>query len=738
MQTGTYPGQLMKNIFSRGIILSVCFLIFSNVGDVLAQSVQQCVAPVRISPEILSQLDPIILPDGGRIEVSAEIVQRIDDILYMRGSVVIRDSERILVADEIEYDIENRTYQAMDHVVLFEGDLEVQAKRIWIDVGNETMIADKSRYFVYDSNEPNLLVQRNLLGQGGSEKLEVAEQIIYLMDSTFSNCESDVRDIEIAGRVIELNMRTRQGKAKRASIQVKGRNVLVLPTFLFPIGDERRSGYLFPVIGYSSKYGMITEIPYYFNLAPNYDATVGFNVFGRRGVMAESEFRHLGPNSETTVRGEYMPEDRHRDRKHLDSRYGAQFDSTWRDGTRYYSEIDVRWVSDVHYLNDYSRLFSDSDDLYLEQNAKFSAVGNHYIAQVGVQKFVTSSPNVVEANRTWERLPWARVEASVPLISDFRFGVKLSLDKFSHKTKLQGTRIRTDTGVEYRREGQGGEFSLAVGSESLQYSLSNTKPAEHKKREVSNTYFIADGRLFFDSYTGNDSRWTIEPRVQVSGTNRIRQSHLPVFDTVTAKFENYEDIFRTTPYLGGDRLRDVDKVSVGVSARLDDFSNPDLVRQVGIGRVYYSNDKIPSLEMDPDRKRKKSDLLFAMAIGDSKRDGRLGIVYDDEDNKVKQTYAKYSQELTPRTDVKGIYRFLEDDDEQLGAALETSLTTNWTMTGYHVESLERDRSLESSVQFEYISCCWSGGIVISQEKRGDKKRDTSISLTFRVEGFGVN
>ncbi len=768
---------------------------------------EQCIAPARIPPEILNTLEPIMLAEGDEIEVSADIVQRIGDKFYMRGSVVVRDAARIMTADRVNYDLGTGIYEIFSdddgNAIVFTGAIEVQAQTIRIDTQAETVFAEESKYFVYFSDSLELMMQRELIGQGSSEELEFAQQVVYLRESSFSNCESDARDVQIAARNIELNLRTRQGKAQRAAVEVRGHNVLVLPTFLFPIGDERRSGFLFPVIGYTSKYGSITEIPYYFNLAPNYDATVGFNAYGRRGVMVDSELRYLGQHSTTTLQSEYLFDERGKNRKHLDDRYGAFFESEWHDGTRFYSQIDSRWVSDKHYLGDYDRLFLDADDKYLEQNVAFSAVGNYYKAQVGAQKFVISSPDVKEEERIWNRTPWIRLDVSLPLVSNLRAGLKFRSEKFKHAKKLrgrdkggmhkmrsgayqrEGSRTKSDVYLEYRYEAQAGEFSVTAGSEALRYNLSKTMKnamddppmqKEPKKPKISNTYSVADARLFFDHYTDSDSRWTIEPRVQVSRTKRIDQAELPIFDTAAANFENYADIFRTTSYLGGDRLRDTDKTSVGVSVSFDDFNNPDLVRRIGIGRVYYSNHKTPScLGMNrktevveqffindceevevknPDpkkenkenkkknkvtRNRDRSDVVFGITLADSVREGRLGIVYDDDlGDDIEQTYASYTQRVGPLTEVKGLYRFLRDDDEQAGISINTFLKTQWRMAAFHVGSLERNRSLESGVYFEHISCCWSMGIEIAQEKPENKKRDTSFRLTFRVEGFGVN
>ncbi len=689
---------------------------------------------------------PYSLPEGmtvpvpaqaGRIELEADTVREAGGVLVLSGNAVIRDAKRIVIADEIIFDRNNNIYKGMENVQLIEQALEIHSKSIVIDRRLETFVAQNAQYHVY-SQPTSLLPDRHLLAFGVSESIEKINSTLLLNNATVSNCKDDKLDIKFASQQIELNLETYQGKSRKTAINLQNQQVITFPTLQFPIGDHRQSGYLFPSGGYNSKHGGIVRIPYYYNLAPNYDAAVSYNVFSRRGIQLESEVRHLGEHSYTTVNSQVLPDEKHDKRSHLDTRYGVHFESDWHDDTRLYSSFDVKWISDKFYLRDFSGLFDDSNARYLKQSVKFDAIGNHYSASLGADKYVLATTGIAKKDRALNRMPWFRFQGKYPVGKGVFLGLDASHDKFSHRTKLQGKRTHTDTFVELQNEGLAGRFNVRLGTESLGYQLSNTNPKDpkdFKRRQVSNSYYIVDGRLFFDSNAGGPANWTLEPRIQFVGSKRIQQNDMPLFDTAAAKLENYDDVFATTPYVGRDRIRDIDRMSAGVSISDSNSSNSQVQRSFGIGRMVYSKGKQPSLQRgNPDRK--KSDIFAGAQYRDSQQSARVSILYDDEDiHKVVQTHATYTRAIDERGEIGTIYRYLHDDDEQAGFAFKTTVANGWEASYLYASSLKRNRSIESSIRFEYESCCWTGGVQIAQEFDDSGERDNSIEVYFRIHQF---
>ena len=71
---------------------------------------------------------------------------------------------------------------------------------------------------------------------------------------------------------------------------------LYSPYLQLPVGDKRRSGFLIPNAKYTTTNYFEFYLPYYWNIAPNMDATITPHYMHRRGnIMWENEFRYLSP-----------------------------------------------------------------------------------------------------------------------------------------------------------------------------------------------------------------------------------------------------------------------------------------------------------------------------------------------------------------------------------------------------------------------------------------------------------
>jgi LPS-assembly protein len=122
--------------------------------------------------------------------------------------------------------------------------------------------------------------------------------IIRLKDGTYTTCEPNSNAWQLKGNNITLNPATGFGTATNVTLRVKDIPILYTPYIYFPIDDRRQSGFLPPTIGTGSDTGFMLVTPYYFNLAPNYDATLYPRYMAKRGMLMEGEFRYLTKSSE--------------------------------------------------------------------------------------------------------------------------------------------------------------------------------------------------------------------------------------------------------------------------------------------------------------------------------------------------------------------------------------------------------------------------------------------------------
>ena len=731
------------------IILAISMLLIAGANKANAQQFVGCPESFHSSAETENRQ---LLPS--QLNFIGDFVELTEDEITLRGNAIFLHSGRTIRADDISYDRQNNQLEAAGNVLIEEAGFQIETAAVSIDLNQDSVIGQLVEYRLLS---PKLLgtEYRTLQARGEAKIIELQDRKLRLGEAAFTYCPEDNNDAVLVSSEIELDAETGQGVARDATLRVRDVPIFYFPYIKFPIGEQRRSGFLFPNAGYETRHGTVLEIPFYFNLAPNYDATVSTNFLSKRGVQLQTEYRHLSQHSETKIREEYL----HRDSEHSDRepRYAIHVDSKWHNDSQLYSRIDVGWVSDKNYVGDFSGLFPDRDDRYLQQNVEVTIADTRYKASIGVNQYIISNPDVSEAERTHDRIPWASYEQVFHLGNNANLTTTLGMDKFRHKTRPSGTRTRTDTAVEFWQQREFGTLNVTFGSETLHYRMSNVKAdkmlnvqaGSPNKTSVTSSYYIVDGRLYFDRNLDDSvirSRWTLEPRIQILSASNKDQGNLPNFDTTIATIDNYEDLFRRSPYIGGDRVRDIQKISVGISASLYKPLDPLSVNKIGLGQIFYRND--PRLDNSAVVESKKSDLFFGWQIKKPAWEVNSGILYDDRASQVNQAVLKHSMALTERGKFSSVYRFLRnedeqsgnrslrDGDEQFGSSLSMKLQSDWSMKLQHIESLKHNQHVESLLQFDYLSCCWNGGVRLKRETEPNGKKDDSIYLYIHIKGFG--
>ena len=146
--------------------------------------------------------------------------------------------------------------------------------------------------------------------RGSAEHIEVAsDSRMSLMNALFTTCPPENLAWELSARDIALDVNGGVGTARGVKLDFKGVPILYAPYFTFPINDARKSGFLTPDISKRDRTGWDLVVPYYLNLAPNYDLTLEPRYMSERGTQVRSDFRYLMPNSRGDFGFEYLPDD---------------------------------------------------------------------------------------------------------------------------------------------------------------------------------------------------------------------------------------------------------------------------------------------------------------------------------------------------------------------------------------------------------------------------------------------
>ncbi len=305
------------------------------------------------------------------------------------GSAELRQGGTTLRADRIRFQQQSNEIEASGGV-----NVEREGMRM---VGPSLRLKLDTNDGVFDSPTYDLAASG---GRGRADRVEMkGPRRFSLFNATFSTCRPDNEDWRIEARRIDIDQGDASGTGRNASLLFKDRKVMSLPVLFFPIGDERKSGVLTPSLSVTSRSGAEVTVPYYFNLAPNYDLTLSPRISVRRGLQLGGEFRYLFRPMFGELRGEYTPNDQVTGR----DRYLYNATNAITDVYGWSGGWNLKGVSDDNYFVDYSSTLVDASERSLPQDLFLS----RDFGQWNLLARATRYQNILDARLAppYEKLP---------------------------------------------------------------------------------------------------------------------------------------------------------------------------------------------------------------------------------------------------------------------------------------------------------------------------------------------
>ena len=681
-----------------------------NPNTVSAQQTSLCADPDEFKPELTrsAQSDP-----------SAEVQNR-------------ASSE--LTADEFIV-LDNGFFQATGDVRLEHPRLLMQTESMTFDQEVESFQIEAMNLKVFNADDEDSS-ERELLVRAIADSLTLDSGVLQFENARFTNCPEGNYDVVLSSPDIQLDSNTGFARARKATLKFKNVPIMYFPVLIFPISDVRKSGYLMPKLGFNRDSGLSVHVPYYFNLAPNADATLSTNVISKRGVQLQTEFRYAGRHSDTVVEAEFLSKDRAWSGE--GSREAVNVESVWHNKKRFYSSLDAEWVSDNDYFSDFDSVFEDRKSIYLNQSAQLSLVGTDYKASFGADRFSVSSSTVTKDQLPPNQLPWMTVERDFRLTDQTRWKTIVSSHEFRHTSDPSGRRVRVDSYVEHEQQLEFLLIKHKLGGEFINSRVRPQNGHSAQKASISGAHYSLDASFALDQTASskNGGRWTLEPRVKLNFAKDKDQSNIPKFNTTLTNIYKYSHLYRDTFYAGGDRVADTKQASLGLSASYVDPANPNQLSRINFGRVLFPN----ADEKDADTlmlKEKYSGYFVGTEFVRTDWEFDAGVLFNGDADKIQQATSSWTFQLTPKTKIRSFYQYFLDD-EQVSGILESNLNPYWSLKLRHATALDDSPLQESEILFQHRSCCW--GASISLERSVDKNGigDNSINLIFDLQAFKAN
>ncbi len=560
-----------------------------------------------------------------------------------------------------------------------------------------------------------------------------------LTNARLTRCPEGNEDVLITGKEVELDHASGVGYAKHVSVKFKGVPILYAPRLSFPINDERKSGVLVPSVGSDDDSGEILSIPYYFNLAPNYDATLRGTYMTERGLQLYGEFRHMNENGSGILKGEYLPGD---DAFNGEDRYAIGLDYQQNYSNGWSSVIDLQDVSDNEYLNDFRNDIEITSVTHLAQNGRVNYSNDRIQASILASKYQTVN-DAFASSKPYDRLPQIGFEVLPWEASVFELGLNSELVQFDHDdaTRIAGSRLNVEPYISMPYEPIYGFVKPKLSVKHLSYSLENSTGEDSPSVTVPKV--VIDSGLFFErdvNYAGTDYLHTLEPRIMYVNVGDENQSAFPNFDTGAGSISSFNYLFRDDRFFGGDRIGDDNHIAVGVTTRIiDDESGEEKVR-ASIGQLYYLDDRTISLsnnDNDSSLTESKSDIFAEVNATLAENFNITSFLrYDPSEGEAQNFNLGLEYENGPRREVSIDYFLTKDTAEDVRIGLDWPLSPHLQLGYEQRYSLEDSESRSSSFKLVYDSCCWAIGLTANRLYQGNGEYRDSILATFELDGLG--
>ena len=640
----------------------------------------------------------------------------------MSGGVLLRKDDKLAGAESARYDPEQQA-------ILLDGGVRYE------DPG--TQIRSDSAEFAYLTGRIRFEGAEFSLGssdaRGAADALEINQDGMLILDGVnYTTCPPGSEDWLLSGKSIKLDTGEGVGTAKGIKLQFKGLPILYAPYMSFPIGDARKSGLLTPEIGSAGRSGNEIRLPYYWNIAPNYDATITPRLLTNRGLQLETQFRYLTANDEGNVTADYLPNDSILDERRYQLRYDHRtlFDSGWRNS------IEYREVSDAQYFEDLGGSLSISSITHLNRSIRFDYYTDRFSLLGQVQDYQTIDDAILPVEEPYRRMPQLLARGSWPL-RFVRVGVDGELVNFDRDVGITGWRLNAAPSIELPVARPGWFVTPAVSLDHTRYQLDNTSAGA--VTDPTRTVPIASldtGMILERELNGSSRVQTIEPRLLYVNIPFRDQAGLPVFDTITPDI-NLVQLYRKNRFLGIDRIGDTEQISVGVTSRILDVSSGQELMTATVGQTRYFGDRnvvLPGTSVSTlDTSDYIAELRFLLW---ENMNFDFGHQWGTGEDGTTQSEARLQYRPASKKILNLAYRFRRDSLEQGDLSWSWPVSTQWNFVGRYNFSFRDEEVLEQFFGLEYESCCWGLRLVSRRYiSTRDGTRDSSFGLQLVLKGM---
>ena len=717
--------------------------------------------PLKITPLLQDKLDEEVRKLQPTFIFGDRVTGRPELETVVEGHAELRRSNSVIRADRLEY------YQP-DDLAKARGNVRINREGNVYE-GTEAQI--KVDAFEGYFNDTTYQILKNG-GHGEASRIDfIDEKRSVARNASYTTCErrpgpSWMPDWVLRAAKIKFDYDTDVGEAEDLQLRFYDTTILGLSSLSFPLSDARKTGWLPPTLNLDNTSGVEVIAPYYWNIAPNRDATFFPSVMSKRGVNLGAEFRYLEQNYSGAVRYDWMPSDKLR----AGSRWGlaATHNGTLDTGISAVGSLglalNLNRVSDAQYWSDFPRASSSLTQRLLANDGTLSwGKGNYSLTARALKWQTLQSPDVIIP--PYDRLPQLTGRYSERNLAGLDVSTEVDYTRFASQQALtlqpngQRSYALAQVSLPFLTPGYFVKPKLQLHTTHYQFDSPISTGVTNASRVVPTA--SVDSGLIFErdaAYFGRSFTQTLEPRAFYTYTPFRNQSALPSYDSGATDF-SFATIYSENPFVGNDRIADNNLLTLGATSRLlDPATGGEAVRLAFAQRLRFKDQLVTLPGGAPDTAR-LSDMLFGASVNWSPQwstdttaqynpktktseRATVGARYSPSDYHVLSAAYRYTRGTlllpTSRQVDVGWQWPLNDlwgDKGQSLPAGQGQGAGRWYSVGRLNYSLQDRKIVDAVVGFEYDAGCWLGRVVFNRLQTATSSANVRASFQLEFVGF---
>lgn len=707
-----------------------------------------------VSLRMQSSLLPLPAQNSGPLPlfVEANTVQGHQDRdLEAEGSVRLRRRGQAIYADWLRYDKPADEVRARGNVRIEQGGdvLEGTAMRMQLQSNNGTI--EQSAFQVQ--------VQATR-GHGDADRIEIEGRQKYrTFNVNYTACEVGEADWFLRASDLEIDKDRQIGTAHGARVDFLGVPILYSPYLTFSLDRQRKSGFLQPTFGNTGNSGTEISVPYYWNIAPNYDATLTPRLMSKRGEMLNTELRNLGAGSSGELRYEVLPKDHVKaesNRFALNLRQSKTWDNGWN------ANLNLQKVSDDTYFTDLTTQIASTSQSILPRAGSIGKSGTWWNdgtwnSSASVQRWQTLQPNPASPvtapyNRAQLTLAATKQNAGFADLELFSSAVD-----FTHPSLQNGRRYLAYPSASLPLQNSFAYVTPKIGMHMTHYDLDTTTTTAGSQNRSLPIFSTETGVVLErnTAFFGQRLLQTFEPKLYYLNIPSRPQNQLPNFDGAYQDI-SFATLFSENQFSGADRINDANQLTSGVTTRLLQQENGIERLRLGVAQRYYFKTQEVTLPNVAARGSNSSDLLAAVSstvvknwnvdagwqyttnVAQTQR-FNTSVRYQPEPGQVVNLAYRYTNgALAAATQPAGSLASLIPS---LNTLRQVDVSTQWPLSGRlnavarYNYSVQDSKALETLMGLEYNGGCWALRVVAHKFTTAAATQVSSVFVQLELTGL---